>query len=87
MCGSSREVQMDHMHPRSQGGKSVVGNGLPLCREHHEAKTAGTLKISPGWLTDEQRGYLESVGWVAWDENGEPYGRGWKHFHPTHPAT
>ena len=81
VCGDYR-VQMDHMHPRSQGGKSVVGNGLPLCRRHHEDKTNGRLRIDPAWLTAEQVRYLEDAKWVWWDEHGEPCGPGWKHFEP-----
>lgn len=71
---------MDHIWPRSQGGPSDVRNGLSLCVAHHEAKTAGTLKIRPEWLTAEQIGFLAEVGWVRWNEAGEPEGRGYKHF-------
>lgn len=81
-CGNSREIQMDHMKPRSQGGRSDVENGLPLCRTHHEQKTHGTLQIRPEWLTAEQIRYLADEGWVAWDDAGEPHGHGWKHFAP-----
>lgn len=63
-------------------------NGLPLCGEFstttpggcHPAKTAGRLRIEPAWLTPEQVAYLARIGWVAWDDDGHPYGRGWRHF-------
>lgn len=83
-CGS-RAIEMDHIKPRSQGGQSVVENGLPLCGEfstnrHHPAKTAGTLKFDWAWLTPAQRTYLAKIGWVDWDEDGKPFGEGWRHF-------
>lgn len=83
-CGLVGHAQADHMIPRSQGGKSDVENGLPICGPYgcgaHDRKTAATLRIDPGWLTAEQIQYLEAHDWVAWDENGEPYGRGLRHF-------
>lgn len=81
-CGSTRWVQADHIWPRSQGGPSVVENGLPLCRECHDAKTASRLLIQWSWLEDAQIAWLASVGWVAWDQAGQPYGRGCRHFAP-----
>lgn len=78
-CGA-HGCQMDHMWPRGQGGRSDVRNGLPLCPTHHEQKTLGKLQIRPEWLTVEQIEYLAEVRWVAWDEQGQPYGRGYKHF-------
>lgn len=87
-CGDTAHVQADHMKPRSQGGPSVRPNGLPLCGEFsrntpggcHPAKTAGRIVIDPAWLADEQIAWLAEVGWVWWDEDGEPQGRGHKHF-------
>ena len=73
---------MDHLKPRSQGGPSVVENGLPLCRTHHEAKTSGTLQIRYEWLTDAQRAFLAADGWVDWDADGLPFGHGYRHFAP-----
>lgn len=89
-CGDTNHVQADHMWPRSQGGPSHVLNGLPLCGEFsrntpggcHPKKTAGTMVIQPEWLLPEQIEWLAEVGWVAWDDQGQPYGRGWKHFAP-----
>lgn len=80
-CGK-REVQMDHMIPRSQGGKSVVENGLPLCPEHHQMKTDSQMVIEYRWLTSAQRAFLASERWVDWDDDGQPFGRGHKHFGP-----
>lgn len=89
-CGDSNHVQADHMMPRSQGGASDPRNGLPLCGEFsrntpggcHPAKTAGRILIRPEWLHPEQIEFLAEAGWVAWDADGQPYGRGWKHFAP-----
>lgn len=86
-CGTYEQVEMDHVIPRAQQGRSDVENGLPLCREHHEGKTAGTLRIRPEWLTAPQIEYLLREGWVAWDAQGHPYGRGWKHFESWRWAT
>lgn len=79
-CDSREWVQCDHVWPRSQGGPSVVENGLPLCRVCHEDKTASLLKIRPEWLDDDQLDWLAEVGWVEWNEQGQPQGRGWRHF-------
>jgi hypothetical protein len=79
-CGTTREVQADHMKPRAQGGKNDVANGLPLCREHHEMKTDSKIKIEYEWLEDSHLRYLAEIGWVRWDDEGEPYGNGYRHF-------
>lgn len=86
-CGS-RAIEMDHIKPRAQGGKSVVPNGIPLCGQwsrtvpggHHGMKTAGTMRFEWAWLTPEQRTYLASINWVDWDEAGKPFGEGLRHF-------
>lgn len=93
-CGDTAHVQADHLWPRGQGGPSDVRNGLPLCGEFsrntpggcHPAKTNGTIVIEPAWLRPEQIEWLAEVGWVAWDEDGQPYGRGWRHFAPQRVA-
>lgn len=79
-CGTIRDVQADHVLPRSQGGTSVVENGTMLCRRHHEQKTNGVLKYEFAWLDADQVAWLAEMGWVTWDGDGKPYGRGWKHF-------
>jgi 5-methylcytosine-specific restriction endonuclease McrA len=86
-CGGREHVQADHIWPRSQGGPSDVGNGIPLCGEFgrgkcHPRKTAGTMLIRPEWLKPVTRAFLAAAGWVDWDDNGQPYGRGCRHFAP-----
>lgn len=85
-CGLYGYVEIDHIWPRGQGGPSHVLNGLPLCGSYgcdaHGKKTNSTLKIEWAWLDDEQRVWLAENQWVAWDAEGQPYGRGWKHFGP-----
>ncbi len=88
-CGDPL-VEADHVWPRSQGGWSVVQNGLPLCGPWsraspfqggcHKAKTDGLLKIRYDWLTAAQRAWLAAVSWVRWDDDGVPHGRGMSHF-------
>jgi hypothetical protein len=73
-------LEIDHVWPRSQGGPSVLENGLVLCRKHHGEKTAGRLRIEPGWLDADQVAWLADVGWVEWQADGQPRGRGWRHF-------
>lgn len=84
-CGSTR-IQMDHIIARSQGGPSVVGNGLPLCDEyangHHAAKTAGTLKIRREWLTERQIDWLRRNGHAEWLPDGTVAGRHCPQFAP-----
>ena len=79
-CCGAQPIQMDHIKPKSQGGKNHVGNGLPLCPEHHRQKTDSEIKIEWAWLDPDQLQYLASIGWVDWDEEGQPFGRGFKHF-------
>lgn len=86
-CGETA-VEVDHIKPRSQGGKSVVENGALLCGPwsrtipggHHLAKTESRLRYRWEWLTEGQRAYLAQIGWVDWDEDGMPFGEGWRHF-------
>lgn len=75
-------LEIDHMMPRSQGGPSVVENGLVLCQLHHQAKTESRILIRPEWLDPDQVAWLREMGWVWWDDAGLPAGRGWKHFAP-----
>jgi hypothetical protein len=79
-------LQADHIKPRSQGGPSVVENGMMLCEDHHTAKTESRLKIRYEWLDEDQVAWLQQVGWVWWDDAGEVYGRGRKHFEPKRSA-
>lgn len=88
-CGATRDVQADHIWPRGQGGPSDPRNGLPLCGDFsdtgencHGRKTASTMVIRHEWLQQEQIDFLADAGWVRWDEDGQPHGRGWRHFAP-----
>ena len=81
-CGTVGWLECDHIVPRSQGGPSVVENGLLLCKKAHDEKTASRLLIEFDWLDDDQIAWLAAVGWVAWDQAGQPYGRGCRHFAP-----
>lgn len=85
-CGQTGQVEIDHVWPRSQGGPSHVLNGLPLCGpfgcDAHGKKTRSEIVIEWHWLDAEQRAWLADVGWVSWDDDGQPHGRGWRHFGP-----
>lgn len=91
-CGDVGNVEMDHIIPKSQDktARADVENGLPLCGAFsrttpggcHPAKTAGTLRFEFWWFTATQITYLAKKGWVSWDSDGEPHGRGMKHFQP-----
>ncbi len=89
-CGTTVDIEADHIFPKSQGGKpggkSDVRNCLFLCHRHHEMKTDGELLIRPEWLTLEQRAYLAEVRWVVWHADGRPSGRGYKHFTAMRPV-
>lgn len=94
-CGDTAHVEMDHVIPKSQDptARADVENGLPLCGAFsrntpggcHPAKTAGTLKFEAGWFDPDQLEYLARKGWVDWDDSGQPFGRGMKHFQPRKP--
>ncbi len=79
-CGRSDGIQSDHIKPRSQGGTSVVENGLPLCMGCHRLKTEHRILVDKRWLDDDQVDWLRDVGWVWWDDDGEVYGPGRKSF-------
>lgn len=83
-CGRRGYVEIDHVWPRSQGGPSHVLNGIPLCSpfgcDAHGQKTRSERVIEWHWLDEEQRAWLADSGWVVWNDEGAPEGRGWKHF-------
>jgi 5-methylcytosine-specific restriction endonuclease McrA len=91
-CGDTRHVEADHVIPKSQDStaRADVENGLPLCGAFsgntpggcHPAKTAGALKFEFEWFDPDQIEYLKAKGYVDWDEHGQPFGRGMKHFQP-----
>lgn len=89
-CGDTRHVECNHVWPRSQLGPSVVQNGMMLCGAFslttkggcHPAVTEGKLLMQKGWLDPDQVAWLQEQGYVWWDENGEPCGRGSRRFAP-----
>jgi hypothetical protein len=75
-CPHPRPVQMDHLIARAQGGPSVVANGTPLCRVHHEMKTDHLLLVDPAWLDPDQVQWLADEGHAVWrPEDGVVTGR------------
>lgn len=81
-CGTFRLLQCDHVKPRSQGGKSVVENGMMLCTHCHLRKTERSMLIEFEWLDADQIVYLAEIGWVDWDEDGQPFGNGMRGYAP-----
>lgn len=91
-CGDTSHIEMDHVIPKSQDptARADVENGLPLCGAFsrntpggcHPAKTAGRLQFEWDWFDADQIEYLKAKGWVEWDPDGSPRGRGMKHFKP-----
>lgn len=91
-CGDTTHVEMDHVIPKSQDrtARADVENGLPLCGAFsrsspfpegcHPAKTAGRLRFNPDWFSQGQLEYLAAKGYVDFDDDGNPFGRGYKHF-------
>jgi 5-methylcytosine-specific restriction endonuclease McrA len=78
-CGGDRDVQSDHLIPRSQCGPSIVENGTPLCgpfgRGCHDRKTAHRLLIRREWLDPDQVAWLELAGHARWLPDGTVAGR------------
>lgn len=53
MCGSQRytpagtpEVEAAHIYPKSQDGRSIIRNGLALCKLHHWGFDSGWLSVT-----------------------------------------
>lgn len=63
-------VQMDHLIPRAHGGPSVIENGWPLCRTHHQQKTDHLLRVDPRWLTLRHRLWLRDHRYATWRPDG-----------------
>lgn len=78
-CGSSRDLQSDHLIPRSQGGPSIVENGLilggPFGCGCHDRKTAHQLLIQRAWLDPDQLTWLEQEGHATWGPDGVVSGK------------
>jgi hypothetical protein len=95
-CGDVTSLEADHIWPRGQGGPSVVENGGFLCGPWsrcssfdggcHKAHTEMKLLWRKEWLDDDQIEWLKEVGYVWWDEDGVPQGRGARRFARTGAA-
>jgi len=48
VCGSRHRVQIDHIIPKAQGGKPVIGNLRLLCERHN--KLAAWQKLGHGLM-------------------------------------
>lgn len=79
-CPHPQPVEMDHLISRGQGGPSVVQNGLPLCRVHHQMKTDHLLLIAPEWLAADMILWLSNEGHAEWLYDGIVVGRHRKIF-------
>lgn len=62
-------------------------NGCMLCLDCHQKKTERKMLFRREWLDEDQIRWLAEQGWVAWDEEGIPYGRGSRGFARATPAT
>lgn len=79
-CPHPQPVEMDHLIQRSQGGPSVPGNGLPLCRVHHRLKTDCLLLVAPEWLDPRHVRWLSDEGHAEWLMDGVVVGRHYRIF-------
>ena len=68
-------LEVNHVIPRSQGGPSVVANGMPLCAHHHRLVTDAVLAMHWSWLDDDQVEWLAVEGHVWVDVHGPHRGR------------
>ena len=50
ICGSTYEIELDHIHPLSKGGKNVYMNLRCMCRAHNQYK--GARPAEPGAKAD-----------------------------------
>jgi 5-methylcytosine-specific restriction endonuclease McrA len=41
ICGSTTQVEADHIIPRSRGGQHTLENGRTLCHQHHREAHGG----------------------------------------------
>jgi hypothetical protein len=55
---------------------------MMLCADCHRRKTEKRMLVERHWLDDDQIEYLANIGWVAWDDKGQPYGNGYRGFAP-----
>jgi hypothetical protein len=82
VCGSSQWVQAAHVWSKGRGGPTVVENGIPLCQPHHTAYDSSRLRLRREHLDPDQVEWLRQKGWVDWDADGQPIGRGCRLFEP-----
>ena len=73
-------MQAAHIWSKGQGGPSVVENGVPLCQPMHTAVDGNRDKFRYEWFDPDQIAWLREVGWVDWDDEGQPFGRGMRRF-------
>lgn len=85
-CRRTWGLECDHLKPRSQGGASVIENALCLCSDCHRLKTEHRILVERSWLDADQIVWLAREGWVEWDADGEPRGRGCRSFAPVQKA-
>ena len=78
--GCRGRIEAHHVQYLSQGGRDVPENGIPLCTVHHQAVHSRRVLLRRRWLFGPAADYLARVGWVAWDDDGHPYGRGHRGF-------
>ena len=45
-CGTTEELEFDHVQPLFQGGENTVANGQVLCRSCHREKTNAELRAA-----------------------------------------
>lgn len=86
-CGGDRDVQVDHMVPRSPATRWAIEDGLPLCGDFgrgrcHPRKTAHQLKIQRDWLDPDQIAWLDTMGYAVWQSDGTVTGSHCRLFAP-----
>lgn len=85
-CLHPQPVQMDHLIPRAHGGPSVIENGCPLCRVHHQRKTDHELLVDPDWLDIRHLIWLRDNGYAWWRPDGIVTGPRCRIFTDTTPG-
>lgn len=87
-CGrADLGLEMDHVIPRSQAPQYAydIRNCTMLCPGDHQAKTEKRLQYRRDMLDPDQVAFLAEVGWVDWQDDGLPFGRGHRGFAPITP--
>jgi len=47
-CGATTDLTLDHIIPKSQGGKTEKKNLQVLCQLHNNLKNDSTVRYQPG---------------------------------------